>query len=88
MRGEIDLFEGEEVAWELGHVVIVAGVAGWVLGIGDGGGGVGRGGIVGARELGGWGGGGWAAEFFEEVGEAGGVHVDVGCGGVFGLGEL
>ena len=31
------------------------------------------------------GGGGWTAEFFEEVGEAGGVHVDVGCGGVFGL---
>lgn len=25
------------------------------------------------------------AEVFEDVGEAGEVHVDVGCGGVFGL---
>ncbi len=37
MRREIDLFEREEVAGELGHVVIIAVIAGWVLWIGSGG---------------------------------------------------
>lgn len=53
------------------------------MGVGDGVGGreiVGVGVLVGRG-----GGGGRAAEFFEEVGEAGHVHVDVGCGGVSGL---
>lgn len=57
----------------------VGGIGGSV----GGGGGVvvaGRG-LVGREEEG----GGWAAEVYEVVGEAGGVHVDVGCGGVFGL---
>lgn len=78
------------MSWYLGCADVVPVACAVAIGGGGGGGGVvscaaigvcGRGGGVGGR-----GGRRGPAEVFEEVGEAGGVHMDVCGGGVFGLG--
>lgn len=84
MRWEVDVLEGEEVARQLHHVVLV--VAGGVLDVGGAGG---RGGIVGiVRTLGRERRGRRMAEIFELVDEVGEVHVDIGGGGVFGHSDV